>query len=583
MLETLALRNSTNLYVRILIALGGFGIYVVVFPLLYTMAGASTAALTVIPMALIGWLLRVRGSLFFGVLSHLLNGYLFEFVGDPGAGAVIPSLVNSFAVTLIGMTIGWTHDLLDRVNNQAAELHEERRSLQEEMGKRMEMEERLTHEALHDPLTNLANRRLFLNRLEHALEWNKRHPDDLFAVVYLDFDRFKVINDSLGHNTGDLLLVAVARHLKASVRAMDTVARMGGDEFAILVEAVNSNDEILAVVERLRESLTAPFEVRGNKATMTASIGVVLNLLQYARPEDILRDADIAMYSAKAAGRNRYKVFDMAMREQAEDVLILESGLRNAIQNSEFRLHYQPILSLSTQKITGFEALLRWDHPRRGLLYPGEFLKVAEESGLIIPIGVWVIYEACRQMKQWQTEFHTEPPLTISVNLSSRQFSQPDLIVQIEAVLEKTGLSASSLLVELTETTMVEDIEQAVTKIDQLHKLGVGIEIDDFGTGYSSLGYLRHLPVNSLKMDRSFTNSLDVGKNGIPIIRAIIAMAGSLGLKVVAEGIETAEQAARLTELKCDYGQGYYFKTPIDGDAAEKLIRETFGKQAVWG
>ena len=583
MLETLALRNSTNLYVRILIALGGLGIYVVVFPLLYTMAGTSTAALTVIPMALIGWLLRVRGSLFFGVLSHLLNGYLFEFVGDPGAGAVIPSLVNSFAVTLIGITIGWTHDLLDRVNNQAAELHEERRSLQEEMGKRMEMEERLTHEALHDPLTNLANRRLFLNRLEHALEWNKRHPDDLFAVVYLDFDRFKVINDSLGHNTGDLLLVAVARHLKASVRAMDTVARMGGDEFAILVEAVNSNVEILAVVERLRESLTTPFEVRGNKATMTASIGVVLNLLQYARPEDILRDADIAMYSAKAAGRNRYKVFDMAMREQAEDVLILESGLLNAIQNSEFRLHYQPILSLSTQKITGFEALLRWDHPRRGLLYPGEFLKVAEESGLIIPIGVWVIYEACRQMKQWQTEFHTEPPLTISVNLSSRQFSQPDLIVQIEAVLEKTGLSASSLLVELTETTMVEDIEQAVTKIDQLHKLGVGIEIDDFGTGYSSLGYLRHLPVNSLKMDRSFTNSLDVGKNGIPIIRAIIAMAGSLGLKVVAEGIETAEQAARLTELKCDYGQGYYFKTPIDGDAAEKLIRETFGKQAVWG
>jgi len=578
MLETLALKNPSHLYDRLLFALGGLGIYAVVFPLLYTFAGTFTATLAVIPMALIGWLLGVRGSLIFGILFHFLNDYLFELVGDPGAVALIPSLVSSFTVTLIGMTIGWIHDLLDRVHKQTAELQEERKSLQNEMGKRMEVEERLTHEALHDPLTNLANRRLFINRLEHALEWNKRHPDDLFAVVYLDFDRFKVINDSLGHNTGDLLLVAVARHLKASVRAMDTVARMGGDEFAILVEAVNNNDEVISVVERLRESLTAPFEVRGNTVTMTASIGVVLNLLQYARQEDILRDADIAMYSAKAAGRNRYKVFDMAMREEAEDVLILESGLRSALQNSEFRLHYQPIFSLATQAIIGFEALLRWDHPRRGLLYPGEFLKVAEESGLIVPIGEWVMYEACRQMQQWHLQFHTDPPLNISVNLSSRQFSQSNLIAQVEAVLKKTGLPSKNLLLELTETTMVEDIEQAVTKIDKLHKLGIGIEIDDFGTGYSSLGYLRHLPVNSLKMDRSFTSSLDAGKNGIPIIRAIVAMAGSLGLKVVAEGIETAEQAACLTELKCDYGQGYYFKTPIDGDAAERLIREAFNK-----
>jgi diguanylate cyclase (GGDEF)-like protein len=561
-------KRRPNIYLRTAIALGCLGVYGLIFPLLYALAGLATGALMVIPMGVVGWLLGVRGSLVFGVLSYLLNDYLARLVDDPNAGALLPALVSSFATTLIGMTIGWIRELLDRVNRQAAELREE-------IGRRNDAESRLTHEALHDPLTNLANRRLFVNRLEHAIEWNRRHPDDLFAVIYLDFDRFKVVNDSLGHTAGDLLLISLARVLRASVRAVDTVARMGGDEFAILLEAINDNEEVLAVARRLQESLSAPFEVQGSSIVMTASLGIVLNLLQYyGRQDDVLRDADIAMYRAKEEGRNRYKVFDMAMREEAEDILILENGLRSAIRNGEFRLHYQPILSLRTQRITGFEALLRWDHPRRGLLYPAEFLRVAEETGLIVPIGQWVLQEACRRMKQWHTNFGLEPPLTISVNLSSRQFAHPGLIQQIEQILRETALPAGSLLLELTEMTMLEDIQAAAAKIDQFRSLGIGVEIDDFGTGYSSLGYLRHLPVTNLKMDRSFTSSLGASGNGASIIRAIIAMGNSLGMKVIAEGIETEEQLKGLMNLNCDYGQGFFLNKPIEAEAAEKLIQQ---------
>lgn len=366
----------------------------------------------------------------------------------------------------------------------------------------------------------------------------------------------------------------MARRLQSSVRGLDTVARMGGDEFAVLLEASKSDDEAITIVKRLHESLAAPLEVDGHSIVMTASVGIVINLLRYERVDDILRDADIAMYSAKVSGKNCFKVFDVLMREEASDILQLEGGLRDAIGNGEFRIHYQPVLSLKTQRITGFEALLRWEHPERGLLYPADFLKAAEESGLIVPIGQWVLYEACHQMKQWQTQFSMEPPLTISVNLSSREFAQPDLAQQVEEILEETALPAKSLLLELTEMTLIENIDLAVAKIEYLHTLGVGVEIDDFGTGYSSLGYLRRLPVNTLKMDRSFTSTLGVSESGVPIIRAIIAMANSLGMKVIAEGIETEDQMNNLIKLECEYGQGFLFNTPIDSDAARELIKK---------
>lgn len=568
------MKKSSNIFTRIAIALVSIAVYAMIFPMLYPLAGEATAAFSLVPVAIIGWLLGIYGSLLFGILIVPLHNFLLHLVGVPPY-AITPALIGSFAFTLIGMVFGWIRQLSDRVNKQAEELRKEGQILREEIEKRKKAEERLTHDALHDPLTNLPNRRLFANRLEHAIEWNKRYPNDLFAVVYLDFDRFKIINDSLGHNVGDELLVGLARRLESSIRAMDMVARMGGDEFAILLEAVKSTEEVIITVKRLHASLEAPFEAYGNSIAMTASIGVVVNLLSYEQIDDIIRDADIAMYHAKVNGKNGFRIFDIGMREQAENILKLESDLRKAIRNKEFRIHYQPILSLKQQQLTGFEALVRWEHPERGLLYPADFIKGAEESGQIVPIGEWVLYEACRQMKQWQTQFNMESSLTISVNLSSRQFTQSDLVRQIEDVLEKTALSAESLRLELTEITLIEDVETAVIIIERLRTLGVGVEIDDFGAGYSSLGYLRHLPVTNIKIDRSFISTLGVNKSGVAIIRAIIAMANSLDMKVIAEGIETLDQMNNLTELQCDYGQGFFFNKAMDSDTAQALIKET--------
>ncbi|HZJ21867.1 MAG TPA: EAL domain-containing protein [Anaerolineales bacterium] len=568
------MKKPFNIFTRIAIVLGSIAVYAMIFPMLYPLAGEATAAFSLVPVAIIGWLLGIYGSLLFGILIIPLHNFLLHLAGVPPY-EIIPALIGSFAFTLIGMVFGWIRQLSDRVNKQTEELREEGQILREEIEKRKKAEERLTHDALHDPLTNLPNRRLFANRLEHAIEWNKRYPNELFAVVYLDFDRFKIINDSLGHNVGDELLVGLARRLESSIRAMDMVARMGGDEFAILLEAVKSTEEVIITVKRLHASLEAPFEAHGNSIAMTASIGVVVNLLHYEQIDDILRDADIAMYHAKVNGKNGFRIFDIGMREQAENILKLESDLRKAIRNKEFRIHYQPILSLKQQQLTGFEALVRWEHPERGLLYPADFIKGAEESGQIVPIGEWVLYEACRQMKQWQTEFNMESSLTISVNLSSRQFMQSDLVRQIEDVLEQTALSAESLRLELTEMTLIEDVETAVIIIERLRTLGVGVEIDDFGAGYSSLGYLRHLPVNNIKIDRSFISMLGVNKSGVAIIRAIIAMANSLDMKVIAEGIETLDQMNNLTELQCDYGQGFFFNKALDSDTAQALIKET--------
>lgn len=574
------MKTSFNRYARFGIPFAGMGIYALIFPVLYPSAGQSTAALSFIPVVLGGWLLGVRGGLLFGLINVPLNIFLFDSQGDIATATnFLSTLIANLVITLTGVGSGWFKELLERVNKQAQELGEERKILQEEMEKRIRAEERLIYEALHDPLTNLPNRRRFIDRLEHAIKWNKRHPEDLIAILYFDFDCFKIVNDSLGHNVGDQLLIEMARRLKDSVRAMDTVARMGGDEFAILLEALKSNEEVIPIIKRLQNNFAAPFQVDGNTIAMTASIGVVVNLSRYERIDDIMRDADIAMYNAKVSGRNNYKVFDIAMWQEAEVALKLESDLRHAIQNQEFRIYYQPIFSLQTQYLIGFEALIRWQHPERGLLHPADFIKTAEESGLIIPIGQWVLYEACRQMKEWQTQFEMESLLIISVNLSSRQFSQPDLIPQIEQTLIETGLPAGALLLELTEMTLIEDMEAAILKIEHLHKLGVGIAIDDFGTGYSSLGYLRHLPVNNLKIDRSFISTLGTSKSAVPIIRAIVAMANSLNMKVIAEGIETPDQMNNLTQLECDYGQGFFFNRPVDSNAILSLIKKELSKQ----
>ncbi|WKZ37245.1 MAG: EAL domain-containing protein [Anaerolineales bacterium] len=572
------MRVPAQVYPRIGIALLSMGVYALVFYVLYPSIGGIVAALCIFPLVVIGWLLGVYGGLVFGILSFPLNVFMSRLMGYPSTETISHFLTGSLIITLVGMGTGWIKGLLDRLHRQAEELREERKILHEEMEKRIRAEERLIHEALHDPLTNLPNRRLFMNRLEHAIEWNRRYPSDLFAVLYLDFDRFKIINDNMGHNVGDLLLIEMGRRLKHSIRTMDMVARMGGDEFAVLLEAVKGSDQVVTIVKRLQRSLAAPFEAEENTIHMTASIGVVMSLQRYERTDDVIRDADIAMYNAKVGGKNNFRVFDIGMREQAESVLKLESDLRSAFRNGEFQIQYQPIFSLKPHRLSGFEALIRWEHPERGVLYPADFMKAAEESGLIIPIGQWVLCEACRQTKQWQVQFGMDPPLTISVNISSRQFSQPDLIQQIDEILKATELPANSLSLELTEMTLIEDMEVAVIKIERLRKIGVGIDIDDFGTGYSSLGYLRHLPVDNLKLDRSFVSTLGVNRSAIPIIRAIIAMANSLGMNVIAEGIETENQVNSLIEMKCDYGQGFLFNKPIDHNAALELIKKDHRK-----
>ena len=433
-------------------------------------------------------------------------------------------------------------------------------------------EEQLLHDAFHDQLTGLPNRVLFINRLEHAILYAKRNEDYLFAVLFLDLDRFKVVNYSLGHAIGDQLLQAIANRLQACVRPGDTVARLGGDEFTILLENIHDLKDATQVADCIQKQLTLPFNLNGNEVFTAASIGIALNTPDYERSEELLRDADTTMYRAKLLGKGRYEVFDKTMHIQAMALLQLENDLRRAIERLEFRLHYQPIVSLKSNRVTGFEALVRWQHPERGLVSPAEFIPVAEETGLIIPIGTWVLREACRQMRAWQVQFPVHSPLTMSVNLSGKQFSQPDLIDQIKQILHETGLDPRSLKLEITESVLMENAESAVAMIVQLQNLGIRLSMDDFGTGYSSLSYLHRFPIDTLKIDRSFVNDVDVDAEKIEIISTVVALAWNLGMDVVAEGVETKKQMYQLRALKCEFGQGYFFSRPLDSDKAGALI-----------
>jgi len=443
---------------------------------------------------------------------------------------------------------------------------------------RKQAEEKLVYNALHDPLTNLPNRVLFMDRLQHAMKRAERHKDFRFAVLYLDLDRFKVVNDSLGHKIGDLLLIESAQRLAACLRGEDTVARLGGDEFVILLEDIQDPMYVTRITDRIQHDLASPHDLEGHKVFVFVSMGIVLSESRYERPEDILRDADIAMYRAKGQGRGRYEMFDTAMLAHAMTRLELESDLRKAVEHGEFIIHYQPIVELGARRIIGFEALVRWQHPTRGLVSPAEFIPIAEETGLIVSIGHWVLSEACRQIREWQVQFPADSLLTVSVNLSARQCAQTDLVQRVAEVLQSTGLDASSLKLELTESMIVEDAESTSDMLSELRALGVQVQIDDFGTGYSSLGYLQKLPIDTLKIDRTFIAALGKGGSGSEIVRTIMALAHDLGMKVVAEGIETDEQLSKLRSMQCEYGQGYLFNKPIDSQAAGLLLAESFSR-----
>jgi diguanylate cyclase (GGDEF)-like protein len=471
---------------------------------------------------------------------------------------------------------GLNEGLENRVAERTAQLVTTNEELTKEVSVRKQVEEQLLHNAFHDGLTGLANRALFMDHLKLALGRAERHEAYRFAVLFLDLDRFKFVNDSLGHTVGDQVLVGIARRLETAMRPGDTVSRLGGDEFTILLDDVGDAGEARAVAERLQRELSMPYNLGGQEVFITVSIGIATSATGYQCPEDILQDADTAMYRAKHLGKARHEVFNQAMRTHAVDVLELERDLRRAVERREMFLQYQPIVSLDTGVLHGFEALVRWQHPERGLIPPLKFIPIAEETGHIIPLGIWVLGQACRQMRRWQDMSPANEPLTISVNLSGKQFMQHDLLEQIQAVLRETGLDPRSLKLEITETVVMENIETATRTLEQLRALGVELSIDDFGTGYSSLSYLQSFPVSILKVDRSFVSRITESDGTVEIVRTILRLAQHLGMSVVAEGVETEQQRAQLRALECEFGQGYYFSKPMDEDAVEALLLSNF-------
>ena len=432
-------------------------------------------------------------------------------------------------------------------------------------------EQRLLHDAIHDALTGLPNRILFLDRLEQAVLHSKRHLTHSFAVLFVDLDRFKLVNDSLGHLVGDELLVAIAARIRGAIRPADTVARLGGDEFTVLLEEIGTPDDAVIAAQRIQTVIALPFHVRGNEIYETASIGVAVSAPHYANAAEMLRDADIAMYWAKSNGRATHEVFIPGMYSSAMARMQLESDLRRATERAELVLHYQPIVRLSDSTILGFEALLRWNHPQRGFILPGEFISVAEEAGLIITMGRWVLEEACLRLAAWHQAFGRKQ-LTISVNLSGRQLVHPTFMADVERVLASTSIGPSNLCLEITETVLMENNASAASTIAALRELGVQVHIDDFGTGYSSLSYLHRFAVDQIKIDRSFISHILTGDENLEIVRTIAMLAENLKVPLVAEGVENEAQRALLVGLGCHAAQGNYFSMPADESAVRTMI-----------
>ncbi|ACB51227.1 hypothetical protein cce_1877 [Crocosphaera subtropica ATCC 51142] len=432
--------------------------------------------------------------------------------------------------------------------------------------------QKLHRQAFYDSLTNLPNRRWFQERLIDAIERVKRNSNYLFAVLFLDLDRFKVINDSLGHQMGDRLLNEVSRRLTHLLRSIDTVARFGGDEFAILLEDIHSRDDAIHVAQRINDSLNSPFIIDGKEVFTNSSIGIVLSSNGYLSMDNLIRDADIAMYRAKAKGRACYAIFDPVVAQEIISASRLENDLKGAIEKEELTLYYQPIFDLETQMIQGVEALVRWQHPQNGLISPQFFIPIAEETGYILAIDNWVLETACHQMKQWLTLGSNCQFSKVSINISSYQCLQKNLTQKIRKILSTTGLNPSNITLEITETALIQDPDSAIVILNQLKDLGIILSLDDFGTGYSSLSYLHYFPVDTLKIDRSFISNLSKNKEGLEIVKTIINLGRNLNMDIVAEGIETDEQLKLLKQLNCQYGQGYLFSKPLAVDDMNQLI-----------
>jgi diguanylate cyclase (GGDEF)-like protein/PAS domain S-box-containing protein len=437
---------------------------------------------------------------------------------------------------------------------------------------RKALEDRLTHQAFHDPLTGLPNRMFFNNRLQIAADAARRRDSNI-AVVFLDIDNFKVINDSLGHQAGDKLLIEVAQRLRGALRSSDTVARFGGDEFTFLLETDVTQESVIQTVERVQEELAQTFEVDGHDLTATCSIGIAVSVPEGLYPEELLRNADIALYRAKRQGKARYAMYDSYMNIDAMSRLQLEIDLRRALERNELFLYYQPLVELNTGRVTGVEALMRWRHPERGIVVPSNFIPLAEENGMISQIGQWALEESCRQAKAWQSDPGITPTLTVSVNVSARQFQDPQFVEDVARVLEESGLEAQYLKLEITESIGMEDAEKTLIMLTRLKELGVHIALDDFGMGHSALSYLKRFPIDTLKLDRLFVSGLAHNKEDKAIVQAAIDVAQAMGLDITAEGVETREQIQILYSLGCDHGQGFYFARPMPAFAMETYLK----------
>jgi len=499
-------------------------------------------------------LLLIDGELTHLPMSNLILSY---FV----AGLVVLAIVRQVFALIENTRLNRG---LKRANQQ----------LENEIAERERIQVQLTYDNMHDALTGLANRVLFLDRLGRAIEYSKRSEQVQFAVLFIDLDKFKVVNDSLGHLVGDQLLNQAARRLEGCLRTSDTVARFGGDEFEVLLEVTAGEASVLTVAEKIRRVLLPPFPIMGREMYVSASIGIIPNLRGYACAEEVQRDADIAMYQAKLIGGDRAEVFNLGMRQRAYARLELENELRAGLEAQEFELYYQPIRSLDQDRLISLEALLRWQHPQRGLLLPDDFLPTAEDSGLILLLGSWVLQTACAQMKAWQEKYPALRHTSVSVNIASKQLAQPGFFDQVRATLASSGLAPEHLKLEITENVLINNYAAAAEIFIKFKTLGVELQLDDFGTGYSALAYLQYFPIDSIKIDKTFIGAMNVDHRGSSLVRALISLARELGLATIAEGIETQTQLAELQSLSCGYGQGYLLSKPLAPGAAEAYLAD---------
>ncbi|MBE9043384.1 EAL domain-containing protein [Pleurocapsales cyanobacterium LEGE 10410] len=466
-------------------------------------------------------------------------------------------------------------ELEERVQQRTFELQNVNQRLLQEIGRRKRIQQQLHHDALHDELTGLPNRTLLVEQTEGAIQRARHDPSYMYALLFIDLDRFKVINDSLGHLVGDRLLVAVSDVFQECLRENDLVARLGGDEFVILLDGIRDPQNAIAIGERIQQKLRSPFKLKDQNIFTSASIGIVFSSSHYDNASDLLRDADIAMYRAKAKGKARYEIFDRAMYYETLSLIELENNLRLAIKRDQLLLHYQPIISLKDNKLVGFEALIRWHHPTKGNISPVEFIPIAEDTGLILEIGDWLLRKACQQLRQWQQKYAAVPQLALlkmNINLASQQLQQPLFIERLDQILQETGLDGSFLKFEITESVLIEPEGNIQNTLREIRKRKIKLSIDDFGTGYSSLNYLRRFPIDNLKIDRSFIEQMNSDAENLEIVRVIITLAKTLGMDAVSEGVETPQQLQQLKELGCKFAQGYLFAEPLSPKVVESML-----------